>query len=302
MLRRPRPHRRTSKRAPLEVEAPQVLSFVLNPEASISFFDQIKTMAAKRRVVFVDLSNTTTITPDAITGLLMSIQAPSAQVMGNQPADPAAAEMINTSGFRDYVKNHPAYVPMPTRGQVRKGARGREAFEERFNQGVANKLTSHAVSQLSGPPPATGPSYRMLCEAMLNTFTHASPVGETNESWWASVYYDAAGGRACFTFIDQGVGIFNSQHFSVRTTILHWLTALSRGDILGRLFQGDIPSSTRLPGRGNGIPGMYEHCKAGRIHNLTVLTNNALGEAETETYRTLTNSFGGTLIYWEIHK
>jgi hypothetical protein len=47
---------------------------------------------------------------------------------------------------------------------------------------------------------------------------------------------------------------------------------------------------------------MYEHCRAGRIRNLTVLTNNVIGEAETERYQVLTESFEGTLLYWEIAK
>jgi hypothetical protein len=44
----------------------------------------------------------------------------------------------------------------------------------------------------------------------------------------------------------------------------------------------------------------YAHCKAGRIRNLAVLANDAIGNAENDLFEPLSSSFPGTLIYWEV--
>jgi hypothetical protein len=67
-----------------------------------------------------------------------------------------------------------------------------------------------------------------------------------------------------------------------------------------KILQGEVRSSTRVPGRGNGLPGMYNHCKAGRIRNLTVLANDAIGHAESDEFEELRSSFHGTIVYWEV--
>lgn len=134
---------------------------------------------------------------------------------------------------------------------------------------------------------------------MLNTLNHASRDGEP-EPWWASVFVDAERRRSCFTFIDQGVGIFKSHRLTLRLKLLENFSILDNAQILERLFQGRIPSTTRIVGRGNGIPGMYNHHKANRIKNFTILANNAIGRAETESYQMLAASFEGTILYWEI--
>jgi hypothetical protein len=135
---------------------------------------------------------------------------------------------------------------------------------------------------------------------MLNTLNHAAVLGRPREPWWASVYVNSDIGRACFTFIDLGVGIFESHQLTLALNLKHAFRLLTRGELLKRIFCGEVQSTTREPGRGNGLPGMYEHCKARRIRNLTVIANNAIGNAETETYDVISGEFPGTLLYWEI--
>lgn len=256
--------------------------------------------AAKRKNVFVNLSGVKTMTPDAVAGLLAAVhhcELDGSQVAGNVPSDPLPREMLNDSGFRNYVRSSPGYRQTVTpHGQIVRREAGGEAFYNRFDQHLANRLIQFANLNSK----AQGPSFSVLCEAMLNTMNHASEEGRSREPWWASAYLDSSRNRVCFTFIDQGVGIFRSYSLVMWWRMLAPRAFLNRGEILRRLFQRQIPSSTKIPGRGNGIPEMYEHCKAGRIRNLTVIANNGMGNAETETYQQLSNSFPGTLLYWEI--
>jgi putative methionine-R-sulfoxide reductase with GAF domain len=83
------------------------------------------------------------------------------------------------------------------------------------------------------------------------------------------------------------VGIFES--FKLKQKFKMWvgLRTMSRAELLKQLFQGQVASSTEAAGRGNGIPRIYEHCKSQRIRNLTVVTNNVKGEAESDRYDVL---------------
>lgn len=284
------------------VVGPEIFSLIQNPNGTVEFLNKIKE-EARTRNVFVDLAEVKNVTPDAIAGLLATIHhtkiAPAA-VWGNLPNAPKARVIINDSGFRDYVGNSKGYVDSVPKGTIRKGRKSQEVFQFRFNQGLANDLIDFGTRKLYGAPRTHGPSYSVFCEAMLNTYNHASKRSETHEPWWASVYYDADRQRVCFTFIDQGVGIFQSYGFTRRLSFWVESNILNRAQILRRLFQGGIPSSTDQPGRGNGIPEMYVHCKAQRIRCLTVLTNNVIGDAEADHHKVLGNSFDGTLLYWEI--
>jgi hypothetical protein len=282
--------------------APSVFSFIQNPDGMAAFVREVRS-AADSRNIFVDLSGVTTMTPDAIAGLLATIhhcKLVGARVRGNSPADPRSAQMLNDSGFRAYVYNAPGARFQATMGKIERFKKSGEAFQDRYDQALAQSLIEVATLKLTGRPQSHGASFSVFGEAMLNTLNHAARSGEPHEPWWASVYYDSERQRACFTFLDQGVGIFRSHRLTVMLKILKGLQLLSPAELLERLFKGQIPSTTRLPGRGNGIPWMYDTCKAGRIRNLTILSNKAIGNAETDLYSVLSNSFDGTLLYWEI--
>lgn len=293
---RPRRYKKDSS-----VRAPEVCSFLQNPNETIQFFNKLKILSRDRNVS-VDLSGVTTITPDAIAGLVAMIHRFNEQdalIEGNVPRDRVARSMIEHSGFRDYVKT-PGWAPARVlMGKVRKRSRSRDTVEIRYNQQVTTDLIAFATEKLTGSPRANGPSYSNFGEAMLNTLNHASATSQP-EPWWASVYFDADRKRACFTFIDQGIGIFRSHRLTATLKLVKTLSILSSADILKKILQGEVRSTTRVEGRGNGLPGMYKHCKAGRIRNFTVLANDAIGNAETDEYRSLRTSFAGTLLYWEI--
>jgi anti-anti-sigma regulatory factor len=284
------------------VEGPQVFSLIENPDDTIAFFRELEDLASTRNV-YVDLSSVKTITPDAIAVLVAIIrrsQHHGARIRGNVPEETVAQQMLNDSGFRAYVTNSPGYRPPPAMGKILKRTATGEVSQNRFDQHLARTVIEFATEKITGVAQPHRPSFSVFCEAMLNTWNHAAGIRVSHEPWWASVYCDGKRRRASFTFVDLGVGIFRSHRLTMALKLLNTMRLLDHGQLLGRIFQGQIPSTTRLPGRGNGIPGMYEHCKAGRIRRFTVLANDAIGDGESDNYRQLSATFPGTLIYWEI--
>lgn len=291
-------------RKEVPVVAPLEFSIIHNPEGFVAFAKEMRA-AAKSNNIYVDLSEVKSMTSDAIAGLLATNQrcrVSGTLIRGNSPKEAEAKDMLANSGFREYVGGSISrQVSVPT-GRIKKFQRRRETVQNRFDQRVALELVEFATLQLTGVVRPHGPSYSLFSEAMLNTWNHASGGGlyEPPEAWWASIYYDSARKRACFTFLDQGIGIFKSHTLTRTLKVMSLFGLLNEAEILERLFRGQIPSSTREPGRGNGIPWMYETCKAGRIKNLTIIANRAFGDAERDIYRVLSSDLQGTLIYWEI--
>jgi hypothetical protein len=268
----------------------------------VGFMHQLRDLSRNENV-FVDLSKVHEMTPDSVAVLLAMVQhcrIVGARISGNSPEVPKARELLNNSGFRSHVESAPGFRSPPSRGRIAKYAKGRETTANRYSQELAISLIRFATLQLNGIAQHHGPSYSVFGEAMLNTLNHAARKGEPKEPWWASVYYDGERRRACFTFLDQGVGIFESHTLTTNLKFKSLVGLLNQAQLLEKIFNGEIPSSTRIDGRGNGIPEMYESCKAGRIRNLTIVANAACGAAETEAYTTIPEAFEGTLLYWEI--
>jgi hypothetical protein len=259
---------------------------------------------SKTRNVFVDLSGVTHLTPDAIAALLATIhdrKIGRGHISGNTPKDDKLRTVLDSSGFREYVRSNTDEAYRVPAGKVSKRSKdSRDILNEHFDQTVATQLISFAVSKLRGAPGLHRPSYRVFAEAMLNTLNHASANTETREFWWSSVFHDDARNRACFSFIDQGVGIFKSHRLGVLLRVFRSVGATTNAQVLERLLQGHVPSSTKVPGRGNGLPGMYSHCIARRIRRLVIISNDAYADVESGVYKPLKTPFAGTILYWEI--
>jgi len=284
------------------VDSPEVFSLILNPDGMLAFLRAVR-QAARRRNVYVNLAKVKKITPEAIAALLAAIhqfRKFGTAISGNVPTDATALKVLNHSGFRTYVRNSPDFKYPTLVGKITKRNLSGETFQNHFDQQLAKDLVQFAIGKMAESGHRPGPSYAVFCEAMLNTWNHASELVARREPWWASAYFDAERQRTCFTFIDQGVGIFKSHSLTMTLNILVALRYLDRGELLKRILHGEIPSTTRIPGRGNGLPGMFEHCRAGRIRNFVIISNNTIGYVESNIYKVLPSEFEGTLLYWEI--
>ena len=135
---------------------------------------------------------------------------------------------------------------------------------------------------------------------MSNTRDHASESRSRTETWWATVYCFPETGIACFTFVDCGVGIFNSVKLKPLKRFLRASGYTPNSDILKQMFHRKIESRTGLHYRGEGLPRIFDSMKRGGISNLVVVSNDAYANLATDSYQTLSGSFTGTVVYWGI--
>lgn len=144
-------------------------------------------------------------------------------------------------------------------------------------------------------------AYSVLIESMSNTHNHAAPKRPTDpELWWATVFADAARKRVCFTFVDTGVGIFQSVKLSKVRKLYKVLGIRNDADILREMLHGKVESSTGFAYRGKGLPNIYKMSETGRIKSLVIVANDVYCNVPANEYRMLKNSYRGTVLYWEI--
>ena len=137
--------------------------------------------------------------------------------------------------------------------------------------------------------------YRTLIECMSNTNQHAADPQRDEESWWTTVNCPKGADRACFTFIDWGVGIIKSLEGK------GWGRFLKGNDsrILRAVLYGEIASRTGEYFRGKGLPRLKIDADQALVENVVIVSNSAYADVSKDEYRTIPISFPGTFIYWE---
>jgi hypothetical protein len=288
---------RVQHRTPKHFLAPTVLSLITAPDDSASFFRDLQGHI-KHRNVFVDLSNVEVITPDAIALLLAVVKILGDKrrllVSGNYPDEPMATETILESGFTEYLRT--SMPPGPRRGAIVR----QDLYESSTlaDGDYARRLIDFAAKN-SSDRLRLKIAYGHLLECMGNTHQHAGRrPGE--KTWWASVFRDGRRQCDCFTFVDMGIGIFNSVELSMRLKLLSF-TGWGRPKVLKELLEGNIPSSTGKAYRGRGLPSIFRSCAEGKFHRLVILTNDVYADAERNDFRSLRHDIKGVVLYWEVN-
>jgi hypothetical protein len=281
------------------ITAPEVFCLFEAPEPILKMVDEIKSAARRRRTPYVDLRKVRQITPETL-ALLVSVVKDNrlrANVNGNLPIDPAARRMVAGSGFLNHVSDsvHPESRNL---GYIQ-----REGSNVRVTPKDAKRMIHFANERLGRGPsvPSTG-AYRVLIECMSNTHQHAAARNPRNrERWWLMVYAPPGTDRASFTFVDNGIGIAESLD---RRDLLHTIKSAlgisTEGELIRQLLAGGIGSRTGLKYRGKGLPAMRFQHERGGIRALKILSNSALADLRSSTYRHLSNGFSGTVISFEL--
>ncbi len=286
--RTPRDRRKT------RLTAPSAFSLIVAPDVTIKFLEDIRTKIAMRSL-FIDLRKVERIDPEAVAAFVAIIKSGDSEIRGNQPRNAKCRRRLHEFGFFEHVAGVPTVGD--NSGKIRMEKVGTHVKSE-----VVQNIVGFGMKELCRVP-KHGPSYRVFCEAIANTFQHADKRKEGVNQWCASTYFDRDNAVACFTAIDLGVGIVES--FSVRQKAAEikevgW-SRLSHGQRIRRLLEGiTIPSRTGKKHRGRGLPSMREDCNRGRINNLMIISNNALARVASDDYTELAHNFPGTIVYWEV--
>jgi hypothetical protein len=145
------------------------------------------------------------------------------------------------------------------------------------------------------------PLYDILIEAMQNTNNHAAAGKNIEYDWWLYEFEDTQDSLMHFTFLDIGVGVFES--LPVKKYIIDVLKLLeikSNLDLVDDLLEGKIKSRTNKPERGKGIPQIFDLSKDNLYKDFYILSNDILIDTKTGDRRQLNSPFYGTLYYWTI--
>lgn len=272
-----------------------------NPEGVIEFVSTLASSARRGKILFVDLSRITRISPDAILLLLSTIKSKKLKkcltVRGNEPTDPKVRATFSQSGFYAYVAQKPkGHREDQSLGLLKKHE------GKRVREDICAQLVQHATKMIYGKPQKNGGIYRALIECMANTRDHASAEGKEQEAWWASVDFDADKKIARFAFLDNGVGIFKSikwRNFANQVNLA--MLFGNQASLLKDLLDAELGSRTGLPYRGKGLPAIKTAQARGHMKNLQLLTNKAHINVTTGETKLLKSEFRGTCLTWEIH-
>jgi hypothetical protein len=287
--------RKKHRRPYSTIKAPSNFSIVQNAEETIQFLHEIEIISRTHHIA-LDLANVESLTTDGVAALIATLRkAPirsTTSVRGNHPNTPRAREMLMESGFFSHVvSEQPIKI---VKGKIS------EKQSKKVEPETARDLIHVATEALSGVATKSRPAYRALIECMNNTRNHASGRHDYQETWWATAYADVARNRACYTFLDTGVGIFRSVRIGKLRKLFKFAGIKTDADILSDILLGRVESSTGQPFRGKGLPAIYRLCQIGSIKSLVLVANDVYARVEAGEYRQMRTSFSGTLLYWEV--
>ena len=302
---RPKVDIRVTYNGQVRIAGPSEFCFLANTEEMIRFFNEVGRAFKLRERVHIDLSQVTSLSSDALTVLLSKLHDPrfrkKMRCAYTPPVDPALRQVLQHSGFYKFVRGR-----KPDNDAQDKGSTVWEWEKEsgkKVQPDVALDLTKLAARNLNRPYNEIRSAYRTIVELMGNTHEHASSELTSVETWWVTVYCEPAGSRVAFTFVDNGVGIFES--YGVRRykkASLATKVRQLRGNqfVLSDLLQGLVESGVGDSGRGNGLPYLKKDCDAGRISNVIIISNDVWANLADSHFVKLKRPFRGTFIYWEL--
>lgn len=308
--------RKRLNRWPFRAEAPTVFCLRTNTASLAAFIGELDARIRRRCPTLVDLVDVTEIDIDAIIlllAVLYSFSRARIEYTGRSPKNAAARRVLQESGFFKHLFGEPE-------GRSILGGQYTRYTINKHNQlyrgncvasEIAGGIVSDAATLLHGQGATAKGLYRTIIELMHNTNNHADPEEQGRKSWWLAVCHDPADGRVRFSFVDFGVGIFESLAQKPKSSILWQILAAigitgkisDPAGTLRSIMDGRVHMTvTKKSYRGKGLPGIRETFDRGSIEGLLVLTNSAYADFAANSFTNLTSNFNGTLVSWALTK
>lgn len=282
----------------INLTAPNNFSFIENTDETIEYFRNAHKELKSGNAINFDISKITSLTTDAIAVQIAKIRDHrfhfSRGIIGNEPSDASLSKLFQQSGFYEHVK--------PTRFTPE---RSDNLLVHKITQNkVEPKLAKEAcligLKHTFGNEEIFEPLYDILIEIMQNTNNHAGEK-KGKYDWWLLVYKHPETKVTSYTFLDLGVGIFESLPVQTfKRTILEFINLASNIDLVEKLFRGEIKSRTSRPERGKGIPQVYECSQDVAFSKFILISNDIFADLKTNSWRLLKSPFDGTMFYWEL--
>lgn len=261
----------------------------------------------REETVFVNLTGVTHIDLEAIVlllGIMAEFRAKNILFNGNFPQNKVVKEQLMQSGFfkqlfPDSDYEHENFSFGSKKGIYTHG-------QKLLDKDLSADLISESLITVFGKKKRSQGAQRILIEAMKNTVQHAGN-SRKEKFWWLSIRKDKKNKKVTFSFLDYGVGIFNSLKSKSETdpgynALKKFLLGRSDASILEKIMEGKLNniSRTRKPQHGTGLPGMKTAIDNNFISKLVILSNNVYANVGSVEYEQLNVNFSGTLIQFEI--
>lgn len=279
--------------------APNEFSLVSNPEILIEYFNEAERILNEKRQIIFDISKIHTLTPDGITLLIAKINHESfhkgIKILGNSPDDLELKDLFIQSGFYTYVDEKSPRPNNNTNLLLHKET------NNKVEPTIAKDACLLGIKHTFNNEEIYEPLYNILIEAMQNTNNHASILKKGYYDWWLYVYNDPKSKITSYSFLDLGVGIFESLPVrNWKESVKKFLQLNSNLDLVDKLFSGDISSRTGKAERGKGMPQIYQCAQDKNIKEFIIISNDVYANLKTNQHRKLNTKFAGTMLYWEI--
>lgn len=293
------------------VWAPPYFSLVKNEIQVLDFLARLKQCLDSKQKVLVRLERVTRMTTDAIVVLLSSMvrfKSMHIDFNGTYPINDRIRGILLKSGFFKYLysqyKDEENYEFNEMDSKIY--THGCKAVVSP----LADKLIESASNSLWGEPRRCQGAQKTLVELMHNTFDHAS-LQKGGKHWWLSVEHNKKEKYVAFSFIDFGMGIYNSLENKNSNDPLRkaWDTlksinpfAKSQVELIKLILKGELHRSQSGDYyRGKGLAKIYDLCKGNKISSLCIISNKAYINVEDNDYHSIKDEFQGTFISFKIN-
>ena len=290
------------------IKAPINFSLTQNTEETLKFIGKIENCFKRKQKVFVDLKNVENIANGAIVvllSILVHFKSNKIDFNGNFPKNLKVREFLKDSGFFKYL-----YKDIDPQESYTFDNDICTHANKRVDSQLSEDIIKKASQFIWGEERRCTGVQRVFLELMQNTNNHASIVKQGEKHWWATVKHNEDDKKVGFSFIDFGVGIFESlankkednKFYNAISKVKIAFSFTTNAELLKLLLHGDVHRTvTGKYYRGKGLPGIFEACKNNKISNLIIISNDAIADYSNNSYRKLNSSLSGTFIYWELN-
>lgn len=297
-----------------KISVPDNFSLINNPNGVLETIEKIHKAFGKRKPIFVDLKNVKEITMDALVLLLSHVtqfKSHNIRFNGSRPDNTKIEQIIEASRFYELASR--SRIPKQYIGDS-EFSYNRPSFYTHAKKNVDSELTASIIAEFTkeiwGEKKRCQGVQRIFIELMQNTNNHANKISG-DEYWWLSAVHRKETNTICFSFIDYGMGIFNSLNSKKPgEKFFGWVQAISAKcnpfnhyEVLEQMLLGNFHRTvTNKYYRGKGLPGIYEQLGKGGISKLVIISNDAYADASSSQYYKLQTPLIGTFVYFEINK
>lgn len=284
---------------------PKDLSLINNFNEVVNCLEKIKsfvrTTYSKYDEVFLDMAQTESITVDALMYLLAFIknirsysQKP-VFLRGNLPRDTKCRELVQQSGFLDYLHSQAPSSPPTDNVKICVGDEVQGSVFGDICDFIHEKLKCDRIN--------TRGLYNSFGEIVGNSNEHAYLGKIYNWKKWLT-FARFKDNCVRIVILDTGLGIIQTIHkkffekFGINANHKQLLESALKGD--------QSRSQTKKLYRNRGLPRIRSNALNDILNNLVLITNDILYEckdgidgAKEEKYTVLENELEGTLYYFE---